>query len=441
MADTIKVSLPTTLPPPDSMNMNTFLSSHRGLQYAILGGMIALVSVLAAFRNAIVTLEPTVSININLQEEHYFHVSRDGFTAIDVFAANQYAQYDLTNMKPPASFVCNGSFAFNYRTSNAVRHNVATVKGDNKVTAESQMVLYSFVDLMQNQTMLDVLVINKEAQKNFVGTLAGTRHKVVNGEDRFLVVISFKNIYDNSTTFKGWLLKKEGLVPPIISYSNPDAAFEFSRAGLTELIDFDITDDGKMTVLAFKGSNWLFNADTKKWSLVPFKNEVGSMVFFTPAGFLFTLVDTYSEDDLVIWDPLTLKKLKGMTLHWSRPDRIRFSTHGAFAAVWDGKNEVQLWNLNKAELVARAIIPTVSERHIQRDPIPVDYAIGEGPQAMAASPDLKTIIVYSWLATDVQYDESKKEGTYKVGHQIVDVFRPTDVLASAKDELNLKLKK
>lgn len=423
------------------MNMNTFLARRRGLQYAILGGMIALVSMLAAFRNATVTLEPTVSINLILQEEHYFHVSRDGFTAIDMFAANQYARYDLTNTQQPGSFVSKESLAFNYRTSDAVRHNVATLKGDNKVTAESQMVLYSFVDLMQNQTMLDVLVINKEAQKNFVGTLAGTRHKVVNGEDRFLVVISFKNIYDNSTTFKGWLLKKESVVPPIISNSSPDVAFEFSRAGLTELVDFDCTDDGRMTVLAFKGSNWLFNADTKKWSLVPFKNEAGSVVFFTPAGFLFTLVDTYSEDDVVIWDPFALKTLKGMTLHWSRPDRIRFSTHGAFAAVWDGKNEVQLWNLNKAELIARAMIPTVSERPFQRDPIPADYAIGEGPQAIAASPDLKTIIVYSWLATDVRYDESKKEGTFKVGHQIVDVFRPADVLASGKDELNLKMRR
>lgn len=424
-----------------SMNMNTFRSRHRGLQSAIFGGMIACLSLVAAFRNAGVILKPSVSIDVNLQDEHYFHVSRDGFTAIDVFAASQFARYDLTNVQQPAGFVFKGSLAFNYRTSDAVRHNVATVKGEDKVTAESQMFLYSFVDLMQNQTMLDVLAINKEPQKNFIGTLAGTRHKVVNGEDRFLVVLSFKNIYDNSTTFKGWLLKNDGLVPPIISYGSSDAAFEFSRAGLTELVDFDCTDDGKMTVLAFKGSNWLFQADTKKWSLLPFRKEAGSVVFFTPESFLFTLVETYSEDDLVIWDPLTLKKLKSMTLHWSRPGRIRFSTHGGFAAVWDGKNEVQIWNINKNELVASAMIPTASDRDIPRDAASSEYAIGDGPQAIATSPDLRTLIVYSWVATDIRYDESKKEATYKVGRQIVDVFRLSDVLASGKDELNLKVKK
>lgn len=435
----MKVCSSTMLLPPDKMDMNNILS--RGLRYAVLIGMIVSFSFFASFRSAFVALEPTVSINVNLQEEHYFHVSRDGFTAIDVFATNQFARYDLTNREQPASFVLKGPLAFNYRTSDAVHHNVAIVQGEKKETRESQMVLYSFTDVVKNESLLDVLAINKEAGKNFIGTLAGTRHKVVNGEDRFLVVLSFKNIYDNSTTFKGWLLKKDGLVPLIISYDSPGAAFEFSRAGLTELVDFDCTDDGRMTVLAFKGSNWLFNADTKKWSLVPFKKEVGSVVFFTPEGFLFTLIDTYSEDDFVIWDPSTLKKLKGMTLHWRRPDRIRFSTHGAFAAVWDGKDQVKVWNVNANTLVATAAIPTVADRRIQREPIPRDYLIGDGPQAIATSPDLKTLIVYTWLATDIKYDESKKEGTFNVGHQIIDVFRLSDILASNKDELSLKGKK
>jgi hypothetical protein len=58
-----------------------------------------------------------------------------------------------------------------------------------------------------------------------------------------------------------------------------------------------------------------------------------------------------------------------------------------------------------------------------------------------ASPDLKTIIVYSTVANNIKYNEATKEGTYDTTHQLLDVFRLSELLAGNKDELNLKLKK
>ena len=394
---------------------------------------------LAMNRYDVVNIKPTLSIPVNLQKEHYFHVSADGFMAIDVFSKTDFTQYDLAS-REMKGFALQAPLAFNYRTEQALQHQVATVVGEKKVTSTSQVYLYSFYDLQQNKNIFDIVAVNKQAGKNYIGILAGTKHKKVNGEDRFLVIINFKNVYDNSTILKGWLFKKESL-PPLISYESPDAIFEFSRSGLTELVDFDCSEDGKMTILAFQSSNWLFLADTKKWSQVPFKKEVGSIVFFTPEGALFTLVETFSEDDCVIWDPSTLKKVKGLTLRWSRSERIRFSRHGAYAAVWDGKDVIRIWSINSKSVVANLIVPSLSDRSIQREPVPRDYLIGDGPQAIDASPDLKTVIVYSWLANDIQYDEVNKKGTYSISHQIVDVFRISELMASGTDELALKLKR
>lgn len=385
----------------------------------------------------ILPIKPTATISISPAKEHYFHVSNDGFAAIDLLSKNDFVVSDLTT-KSQTQFRLKVPLAFNFRVHAATQNNIATVEGDKVVKENSQMYLYSFYDLVKNVSLFDFLSISKQEGGNYLGRLVGTKYKKVNGEDRFLVIIEFKNVFDNSIVYKGWLFKKEGLIPPIISFESEGAIFELSRAGLTELKDFDCTGDGKKAILAFNKSNWVYNADTKTWNHLGFKDEVGSIVFFTPAGFLFTLVNTYSGDDCIIWDPSTLKKLKGVDLNWSH-ERIRFSANGALVAVWNGKNNISIWDLNSKSLIALLDIPTVSDRSIQREPIPHNFAVNDGPQAMDASPDLKTIVVYSTVANNIKYNEASKEGTYDITHQLLDVFRISAEL-NIKDELNLKLK-
>jgi len=196
-----------------------------------------------------------------------------------------------------------------------------------------------------------------------------------------------------------------------------------------------------LAVLAFDKNTLVFTAESKKWDQLSFKKDAASLAFFTAEGFLFTLIETYSEDDCVIWDPLTRKKIKSLDLDWSTDSKIRFSEHGGYAAVWDGHNNIRIWNINTENIIATLMVPTVADRSIQREDVPRDYLIGDGPQAIDASSDLKTIIVYSTIAENIVYDEASKQGTYDIAHQLIDVFRISELLAGSKDELIGKQKR
>jgi len=161
-------------------------------------------------------LKPSSTIKIDLLANHYLHVSRDGFTAIDVLSKYSFVTIDLTNSLQQKKSLTD-PLAFNFRTSEASQHNIATVMSDKRVDASSQMYLYSFIDLTKGEKLFDALMIVKKKGNNYLGELVGTKYKKIDGQDRFLIVMRFKNVFDNSVILKGWLMKKDGLVPPIIA--------------------------------------------------------------------------------------------------------------------------------------------------------------------------------------------------------------------------------